>query len=185
MAINVFEGARRIAKLVSVIWIVSWIVAGFQIQPSVDVTYKIEWPDVSPVRMNENCPSGSGKKYQRLSTQSGTSASIVFCFPTQISNSGKKLIPYKIDRKTQTWWGDEEYSSEVRTYTEWVRDEFGFSPEDEKWVDGRKWTSFIQEIGKGALVAAFGLLIFWIFVWSVGWIVRGFMGIPRGRDSKV
>ena len=25
---------------------------------------------------------------------------------------------------------------------------------------------------------------FWAFTWTVGWIVRGFMGIPHGKDSK-
>lgn len=25
---------------------------------------------------------------------------------------------------------------------------------------------------------------FWAFTWAVGWIVRGFMGIPHGKDSK-
>jgi hypothetical protein len=29
MAINAFEGARRISKLVAVIWVIGWIVRGF------------------------------------------------------------------------------------------------------------------------------------------------------------
>ena len=28
------------------------------------------------------------------------------------------------------------------------------------------------------------LAAFWAFTWAVGWIVRGFMGIPQGKDSK-
>jgi hypothetical protein len=29
-----------------------------------------------------------------------------------------------------------------------------------------------------------GLVFIWAFTWIVGWITRGFMGIPRGQDSK-
>jgi len=29
-----------------------------------------------------------------------------------------------------------------------------------------------------------GLIFVWAFTWGVGWIVRGFMGIPRGSDQK-
>jgi hypothetical protein len=29
-----------------------------------------------------------------------------------------------------------------------------------------------------------GLAFIWVFTWVVGWIVRGFRGIPRGQDSK-
>lgn len=39
----------------------------------------------------------------------------------------------------------------------------------------------------GSLVAKEGLgglAFIWVFTWGVGWIVRGFMGIPRGQDKK-
>lgn len=29
-----------------------------------------------------------------------------------------------------------------------------------------------------------GLVIIWGFTFATGWIVRGFMGIPQGKDSK-
>ncbi len=35
-----------------------------------------------------------------------------------------------------------------------------------------------------ASVAFGGLLFILVFTWVVGWIVRGFMGIPRGQDKK-
>jgi len=28
------------------------------------------------------------------------------------------------------------------------------------------------------------LLGLWVFTWTIGWIVRGFRGIPRGQDQK-
>jgi len=29
-----------------------------------------------------------------------------------------------------------------------------------------------------------GVLLILAFTWAIGWIVRGFMGIPRGQDKK-
>lgn len=37
---------------------------------------------------------------------------------------------------------------------------------------------------QGALIAIGGLVFLWGFSWAVGWIVRGFMGIPRGHDRR-
>ena len=37
----------------------------------------------------------------------------------------------------------------------------------------------------GVLFICEMLFVFWIFTWTTGWIVRGFMGIPTGTDKKV
>jgi hypothetical protein len=29
-----------------------------------------------------------------------------------------------------------------------------------------------------------GLAVLWALTWTVGWIVRGFLGIPHGQDRK-
>ena len=44
----------------------------------------------------------------------------------------------------------------------------------------KKWRSEFSET-MGYLIV--GLTIFAAFVWGVGWIVRGFLGIPRGMDK--
>jgi len=36
--------------------------------------------------------------------------------------------------------------------------------------------------GAGWLIS--GLLFLWAFTWVTGWIVRGFMDIPKGRDHR-
>jgi len=33
-------------------------------------------------------------------------------------------------------------------------------------------------------IAFGGVLFILAFTWAIGWIVRGFMGIPRGQDKK-
>ena len=45
----------------------------------------------------------------------------------------------------------------------------------------KKWRSQFAE-AMGYLAA--GLAIFGALVWAIGWIVRGFLGIPRGMDKR-
>lgn len=184
MAINMFEGARRIAKLVAALWAVGWLVAAFQVKPEISVTYKVIWPDEPPVRMAEDCPSDSGTEYENKATRSGTSAWVKFCFLAQTSSQGNRAIPYEIDRTSHRWRGAEKYSSEVSTYMSSISKKFRFSAEDEKWIEEQKWPSIFRQLGLGALGVAGGLVFLWAFTWAVGWIVRGFMSIPRGSDSR-
>jgi hypothetical protein len=50
---------------------------------------------------------------------------------------------------------------------------------NDKW-----WESWRSTYGQGLAVMLGGLLALWIFSMSMGWIVRGFLGIPRGMDSR-
>lgn len=51
---------------------------------------------------------------------------------------------------------------------------------NDKW-----WESWRSAYGQGLAAMLGGLVILWIFSISTGWIVRGFMGIPRGQDQRV
>jgi hypothetical protein len=184
MAMNMFEGARRIAKLIAALWVIGWLVAAFQVRPDISVTYKVTWPDVPPVRMSEDCPSDSGTKYERKATQNGTSARVIFCFLAYTSSKGDRSIPYEVDRVRNLWRGSDEYSTEVRAYMSSISNNFRYSADDENWIEGQKWPSIFQQLGLGALGGSGGLVFLWAFTWATGWIVRGFMGIPRGSDSR-
>jgi hypothetical protein len=50
---------------------------------------------------------------------------------------------------------------------------------NDKW-----WESWRSTHGQGMAVMLGGLLALWIFSMAMGWIARGFLGIPRGMDSK-
>ena len=50
---------------------------------------------------------------------------------------------------------------------------------DEKW-----WESWRTAYGLGLAIVIGGLATLWIFSMAMGWIVRGFLGVPRGMDSK-
>ena len=50
----------------------------------------------------------------------------------------------------------------------------------------------MEELGKGLVVEPYfptvvlfgGLIALWVFSQAMGWIIRGFLGIPFGTDSK-
>lgn len=186
MTINIFEGARRIAKSVAVLWILGWVVAAFVVSPPyVFVTYTVSSPITPPVRSDPSCEYGdNATETVTVNTKKGTKASATLCFIARKTSDGRMLIPYRLDASTGTWWGNSRNESEVQTYTKRVRDSFVLPQADESWIDGQWWSQRVKEFGLGALGAILGLVFLWGFTWTVGWIVRGFLGIPRGQDHR-
>jgi hypothetical protein len=53
------------------------------------------------------------------------------------------------------------------------------------WVDYRPaYDDLWTEIENGARWAIVGVAAIYIFALTIGWIVRGFLGIPHGKDSR-
>jgi hypothetical protein len=77
----------------------------------------------------------------------------------------------------------EPYSTEVSNYTKEVADNFKLSKEDEDWIDEKVWTARWKEL-KECYWHIVGIAFLFIFSWCVGWVVRGFAGIPLGMDRK-
>ena len=83
MATNVFEGARRISKIVAAIWIIGWIVGAYytyeSVKTTVNVTYKITGFKEAPIRIMEECPPDSIMNYVDIKTKSGTKVLVKLC----------------------------------------------------------------------------------------------------------
>ena len=47
-------------------------------------------------------------------------------------------------------------------------------------VKKQYWQEKLKYIG----ITLLSLIGFWVFCWIVGWIIRGFVGIPMGKDFK-
>lgn len=65
-----------------------------------------------------------------------------------------------------------------------VRSAFKIRNEDEMRLNEKWWGEWRSVYGQGLAIMIGGLFALWVFTLSVGWIFRGFMGIPRGMDSK-
>ncbi len=80
--------------------------------------------------------------------------------------------------------GAASYSSEVSDYKKKLEARFKFPSGDEdalkREVSQRYRENWMS--GLGYLVA--GLAIFAGVVWAIGWITRGFLGIPHGMDKR-
>lgn len=184
MKFNMFEGARRVSLLIGGIAVLGTLFALVTYNPYVSVEYSIAHPNGAFVRMQESCPSDASRHYFTSKTSTGESVSINLCLlAMSFDKNNARLIPYKIDEKGMIW-GAVSYSSEVLDYERKLEGRFKLSAGDEdelkKEISQRYRDNWLS--GLGYLVA--GLTIFAGVVWAIGWIARGFLGIPRGMDKR-
>ena len=172
-------------KLVAVVVAGGTLVVLFYSSPYISVHYYISRPDSRGVRIDINkCQTLDAQKFVTVKTEKGHDAHIRLCFVAIDFEGGKKFVPFRVDQKDGRMWGNDSYAPEVSQYTSRVSDNFRLTPEDEQWVD-QEWSSKRwEEMLEGVLWLVGGLAAFWMFTWATGWIVRGFLGIPRGQDRK-
>jgi hypothetical protein len=101
----------------------------------------------------------------------------------RFGEKGEQLIPFKVDDKGLVW-GAPSYSSEVSDYERRLEARFKLSPSDDEEVTKQISRAYRESLISGLGYLAVGLALFAAFVWTTGWIVRGFLGIPRGQDHR-
>lgn len=136
MKINVFEGARRITRLVAIVWFAFFVFNLFTTTALVLPIFEITMQD--------------GTKYEVTAPEGATKEEALNYFKTNWQ--GRKV----------------EVEVQKNNY-----------PTIE-----RIWTIQWENIKQPLLYAVAGVAIIYILSWSIGWIVRGFAGIPSGKDSK-
>lgn len=184
MAVNIFEGARRIALLIAGVTTVGTVIGLIAHDPYMPVTYSIDQPSGPFVFMKDSCPSDASNHYFEAETSTGKKVSVNLCLLAMpFGKNGDRLIPYKIDEQGIIW-GAPSYSSEVSAYERELEKRFKIPLSDEQQITkelSRRYRKNMVE-GFGYLVA--GLAIFGGVVWAIGWILRGFLGIPPGMDKR-
>ncbi len=188
MAINIFEGARRIAILLGGGAAVITVLVAFNHDPTYTaMAYSLTAPNAPFRRTDGGCPSEGKTIRFNHKTSSGKEVSVWVCLePMTFTNKNKEeteVIHYKTDADGMTW-GAKSYSSEISTYETQVKKRFTMPATDEAvsiQEAAKVWRSHFAE-AMGYLAA--GLAIFGALVWVIGWIVRGFLGIPRGMDKR-
>ena len=181
---NVFEGARRIALIIAVLSGIAGVIGIFNIEPYVQIHYRIPFFE-SPLIKVEQCESGDASHSAPHKTPKGHDFRIRVCFAPGRANSGKMLIPYAQSAIKGQVYMDSEYSDEVRQYMSLIT-EANYRPSAADFIDADNEfirLSIVDRV-KGAGWLLLGIVCFWIFVCAVGWIVRGFAGIPAGADRK-
>ncbi len=184
MRFNLFSGARRIAVLLAITASVVTIIAAAIYDPYISKTYTIEYPTSPFVKTEESCPSTAGRHYFSKTTRTGKKVSITLCLLTmEFGKDRRKLIPYRVDDKGMAW-GAAIFSSEISAYERQLEGRFSLSPRDEEELEREiskryrdNWISSLEYL-------AVGLGVFALLVWAIGWVIRGFMGVPQGSDYR-
>jgi len=182
MKLNVFEGARRIALLIGGLWALGWVAYAILSEPYSRVRYSVHRLGATPVLV-ENCADNDGHEYITARTSDGDDISVDLCFVARKADNGEMLIPYAPAEGGKVWMG-QPYSTEVRDYTRGVGQSFQL---DERGVVKAKELrrAALLDQWKTAMLFLFGgLAVGWGFVAATGWVVRGFMRIPRGKDER-
>lgn len=181
---NIFEGSRRIAYLAGGLAAAGTLIYAVTYEPYVSIDYSISHPHAAFQRMSASCPSEAGRAFFSTKSESGESVSIDLCLLTmEFGEDKQQLVPYKVDDKNMVW-GAASYSSEVSAYEKELEARFVLSPEDNGWLEDEKSRRYWDNWKESLRNLGIGLAIFAGLVWAVGWIMRGFMGIPRGMDKK-
>ena len=186
MKVNVFEGARRIIKLIILIIMLIGIYLSLSTEPHLSLVYEVKNVGDKPKLVNaDDCGSNFDDAIERQYSKSskGHAYEKIMCFRAQKADDGTSLIPYKRDENNIVW-SHYQFSDLVQKYTKTIFHKFIVSLEDEKSIDDAYWFKFLEDVFKTLGITLISAFCFWVFCLIVGWIVRGFMGIAMGKDSK-
>lgn len=188
MAINVFEGSRRIVKLLLGICFFA-VAAGFLSDNPVRIPVYVDVPNVGvtpiPVEELRDCdpPNYRPGSWPIKRTKQGTTYSLRLCFRANNDwEGGKVFVPF-VWTDGQTY-GDTYTSMNIYSYANKFASEFEADEALETEINGRYWPELFKQVGRAVFVALLACLGLWLCAKIIGWVVRGFFGIPRGKDFK-
>lgn len=186
MKFNVFEGARRIVLLLQGIFVLAALGIGFFDDPYVRLVYETRYPNEPfSLAKNRECNySNDASEEIERKTENGNEINITLCYRGSPFSGGDILIPFRLEDDGKVW-GNGKYSTEVSEYTKKRTASFVLPPDAHDEYRKAWWEKKFENAWDGIKTAAIGYICILIFSFSVGWIVRGFLGIPQGRDHRI
>jgi hypothetical protein len=184
MKINMFEGSRRIAKLIGVMIVLVTLYSAIFDSHTVQGTLEYEVATVSAPLSETSRPCGidDAEKYTNLISPKGVPVRVTICFRAALFKNSDWLIPYKIEGSTM--YGNERYSPEVESYMDKIVASSTIPKGDIKKFDEFLFFKKAWEIAKPIGIGGIWLVCFYFAVIVIGWVVRGFLGIPTGSDER-
>jgi hypothetical protein len=179
---NLFEGSRRIALLLKVLWAIGALAVGWTSAPFVSMEFATSHPDAGFIA-SDNCKIGTDAvEFINREIEDGQTVSVELCFKALQADSGAQIVPYKVEKGR--WWGNSPYTPDVMAYTDARSESFKLS-EDARRTARDEWSvQRSRNIRNGVLFAVGGWVVLSLFQMLVGWIVRGFLGIPWRQDRR-
>lgn len=185
---NIFEGSRRIALAIAALWVGGFVIAGLNTETKAYATYIVSGYNAQAfLKIDGGCSNDGFNDFWSYhgKTAKGTAVTASLCFEaTDGFQGGKRLVPYKLDAVTNKVWGNDSWSADVREYAKKYREKFQLPSADFDLLDTMARNRWWTEIKEGFSWMIGGLFIFYVVVLAIGWVVRGFMGIPKGMDYK-
>jgi hypothetical protein len=180
--VNLFEGSRRIALFVKVVWVLGVVAFLYADGPSVRLNFETAGPD-SPFTMvqGDDCRIGSDASEYFTRRVGGNTLSIQLCFRAH-SFEQQRLVPYKVENGTV--WGNERYSTAVTEYTKGRAEAFRLTPDQQEAAIAETKKQTQRQVVLAIQFAIGGWVVLSALQYVIGWIVRGFMGIPHGQDHR-
>jgi len=178
---NIFEGARRITKLTAALIIFGYIFWGATDSPYIFTTYNITFSN-PPIQTSDGCPFDSQSKRIARTTANNTYVDVTLCFLAKDFPLSQRLIPYKFEKGL--YWGNEKYTPDVNQYVDNTSLAFVIPKAYEEKLDKQWWSKRFNGLGAIFGWMLLNLTMLFLFAWAVGWIVRGFIGIPQRQDKK-
>lgn len=90
---------------------------------------------------------------------------------------------HEVKRPARVWLMNEKYSGEGSKYTREATERFSVGASDMEGLETLRSHALFDQWNLALQVLTGGLVFGWVLMSATGWIVRGFMGIPRGKDS--
>lgn len=180
---NVFEGARRISMVIAAAGVLISAIVAHNDKPYIAIPFQIRNIDLPPVQA-DGCKPFDTDVLESVTrwTPQGEKFTADICFTASVAQDGRMLVPFQ--SKDGPFLMGPNNSDQVREYTSFIAQRFavpeGGNDAVNNAIEHQKSMHYVRSLGFLAL----GLFIFWIFVSIIGWIVRGFAGIPTGRDTK-
>jgi len=207
--VNIFEGTRRVVKLITVLSVLGFLAyAVWGSDPYLTATYTIAGIGETPTQ-HSICEPNAVQDWITVKTKKGADVHVTLCFMAKMNAKiiaaqeiAKRGIQSKIPPDGQAYFDKLLKLGIIRLYDETdslqqgyldqakararihVKETFELPQSDQIWFDKQKQTIRRENIQEGALVLVGGLTFLWVFTWTTGWIVRGYLGIPMGKDSK-
>ena len=161
MTVNIFEGCRRIVKIIILFWVIGFVITiGFHIHKYYELNWKVE------SELTENHSSKDGKTLFEMHKRSEDYATWI------VKNKHLKGTPdfdsvakaYELEKQEAT-------TASQNTPQQWLKKEHAK-------------VAWWSELEAYAIWFLGGIFILFIFTLATGWVARGFLGIPTGKDYK-
>lgn len=184
MAINIFEGARRLALLAGGVATLITIIVWFTSTSHLNIYYEITHPNLSAHRTDVDLCTYEGITQRFIqTTKKGDRVWVNLCVMPMSFKDGAKLIPYKQEANGVVW-GASRYSNEIEEYRKKLENTFKIPEDQQDEISSLAAKERRKEFTDTFGALFIGLAVFAALVSVIGWIVRGFMGIHNGMDHR-